>query len=387
MKKKIVLKRLSASDLTLFEYHYKKTPGAKQKAFNLDVEVFVNKLYPGLPERDRMDINQNRIPLDLSIFGPGKAELHNLQRKILKQQKNWRLDGELIHNPTEEKNRYDSLRKGDFAIIEFSGDSQPYAARMYLIASSLSEDMALHKDLEEQYGSAFSARKGMEAVDPDALASLITQLDLEDGHPLLDLVGTDVLEDVVQGGIEGFRQLKKRRKARGLGRDEFEKARRSAEQTGRLGEEILKSWFEAEMEQAKIPGFRWDSDDNAISPFDFSIVDNGDILRKIDAKSTTGDFRNPIHVSLAELLEMAEGGTPYDIYRLYFVMPESASMRIARDVGVFAKSVLDALTSLPSGVYVDGVSIGPDRLCFSDEIIIDFSTPAEDQMRGNLPDE
>lgn len=69
MKKRIVLKRLSASDLTLFEHHFRNTSGAKQKAFNLDSAVFIDILYPGLP--DRMDITRDRIPLDLSILDLG----------------------------------------------------------------------------------------------------------------------------------------------------------------------------------------------------------------------------------------------------------------------------------------------------------------------------
>ena len=130
MNRRIALKRLSASDLTLFEYHFRQTSGTKQKAFNLDKSVFIDRLYPSLPET----VGSGRVQVDLSIYGPGLAGLDNLQRKILKQQKNWRFDGELIYNPPEEEDRYNVLSKGDFAIFDFMGEVEPRAARMYLIA-------------------------------------------------------------------------------------------------------------------------------------------------------------------------------------------------------------------------------------------------------------
>lgn len=103
MLKKLAAKRLTASDLTLFEWHYKNKNAGNQKAINLNANVFVDELFPVLPEiADRQD---GRIPLDLQIYGPGHKELHNLQRKIIKigSYKNWRLNGEFIHNPIDER--------------------------------------------------------------------------------------------------------------------------------------------------------------------------------------------------------------------------------------------------------------------------------------------
>ncbi|MFM8333784.1 MAG: hypothetical protein ACKN9T_19090 [Candidatus Methylumidiphilus sp.] len=67
MKHKLVLKNLKPSDLTLFEYHYRRSK-SKQKALNLDAAVFIASLYPGLPSKK--DEVGNRFPLNLSIFGP-----------------------------------------------------------------------------------------------------------------------------------------------------------------------------------------------------------------------------------------------------------------------------------------------------------------------------
>lgn len=370
MKRKLALKRLSESDLTLFEHHYRNTSGAKQKAINLDIAVFINLLFPLLPSR--LDENRDRVFLGLDIYGPGGAGLHNITRKILKQQKNWRLNGELISNRPEEPGRYDSLEKGDYAIMDFAGDAEPHAVKIYLVAGSLPEDAMLHKALEEKFGAMFSTRKGMERIDPEGLASVLNGLNLPDGHPVLDFIDSDVLEDASQGGLEGLRSLRKRRKNRGVSKEELGRAKLAADRIGRLGEELLNGWFELEKEGGNITSFEWVSKDNAISPYDFELIDLKGEARKIDAKSTAGDFSNPVHVSIAELMEMAQGDVSYDIYRLYSVKETSARLRIARNLKAKATEILAPFESLPAGVTVDSVSIKPDVLSFEKEISINL---------------
>lgn len=377
MKRKIALKRLSASDLTLFEPHYRNSPGTKQKAINLDAGVFVSALFPGLPSRL---LTRDRVIVTLAIFGPGGASAHSITRKILKQQKNWRLNGELIVNPPEEPSRYDLLSKGDYAIIDFAGELEPHTARMYLVAKKLPQDLTLHSALEAQYGSLFSDRKGMEEIDQEELAALLNKVGLPEGHPVLDFIDFDALEDAALGGFDGVTKLRRRRRARGVSRDELNRARQSAEQIGRVGEEILNSWLETERNEKNGPSFSWDSDSNAVAPYDFTILDGGTVSRRIDAKSTAGDFKNPVHVSLAELEEMVHGGVPYDLYRLYSINDTTARLRIAFDLGGVAKEVLDHVNNLPNGIAVDGVSIKPEVLKFDEEIVINL-------LQGNDSDE
>jgi len=371
VKRKLVLKRLSASDLTLFEYHYRNTAGAKQKAINLDAAVFVQSLYPGLAET--ISYARNRIPLNLSIYGPGGAGLHNLQRKILKQQKNWRLNGELIYGPPDEIERYNILSKGDYAILEFSGDTEPYAASLYLIARALPEDAKICQVLEDKYANTFSNRKGMEAISANEFMQIFSGIGLSENHPLLDIIDQDTLEDAAVGGFEGFRKLKKRRQTRGVSQEEFDKAKRSAELVGRLGEEILNVWFEMEKQANRIKDYQWTSGENAIAPYDFELVDNGGLIRTIDAKSTAGDFKNPIHISIGELYEMSDGKVPYDLYRLYMVTETSARLRIATGLKETAVELMKYFTELPDGITVDNISVSPKVLNFEQEIQIDFS--------------
>lgn len=379
MKRKIALKRLSSSDLTLFEHHYRHTSGAKQKAINLDTAVFVDIFFPGLPSR--IDVNSDRVVVTLVIYGPGGAEAHSITRKILKQQKNWRLNGELIFSPPEEAGRYDHLEKGDFAILDFTGDAEPRTVRICLIAQALPQDTALYEALNNGYGKFFSPRKGMLEIDPDEFSKLLNGLNLPESHPVLDFVDFDILEDAAQGGTDGVVKLIKRRQMRGVSREELVRARQSAEQIGRLGEELLNAWFRMKIQSADWSEYRWESDSNAVAPYDFSLVDVSGVKRRIDAKSTAGDFRSLIHVSTAELLEMARGGVPYDLYRLYSVNESAARLRIACNLGGFAEMVLERFVELPNGIYVDGISINPEILDFGEEIMIDLSL--EDEGNGH----
>src|SRR5690242_266915 len=99
MQRRLAAKRLTASDLTLFEWQFRNRNAGNQKSINLNADIFINQLFPSLPDAS-VDTN-GRVPLDLYIYGPGHAGVHNLQRKILKGSayKNWRLDGEFITNP------------------------------------------------------------------------------------------------------------------------------------------------------------------------------------------------------------------------------------------------------------------------------------------------
>lgn len=371
MKRKIALKRLSSSDLTLFEYHYRNTNGAKQKAINLDASVFIGTMFPGLPSK--MDAIKDRVIITLSIYGPGGVGAHSITRKILKQQKNWRLNGELISNPPEEGSRYNPLTKGDYAIFDFAGEPEPHTARMYLIARELQQDGVLHTALEDSYGKLFSGHKGMLEIDSDDLARLLSSLAIQDRHPILDFIDSDALEDAAQGGLEGVTRLRKRRQNRGVSRDELARARQSAEHIGRLGEEILNAWLEESSHGETGVEHRWNADANAVSPYDFTLMSHGQEIRRIDAKSTAGDFSNTVHVSMAELIEMAEGELPYDLYRLYSISQTSARLRIAGNMKLFADEVLRKLDGLPQGVRIDGISITPETLNFGDEITIDLA--------------
>jgi hypothetical protein len=368
VSRKLALKRLTASDLTLFKWHFLNRPAGNQKAINMDQRVLVHALYPSLPEAVE-SLPDPRVLINLSILGPGLAGPHPLARKILKQQKNWRLDGEFIENPNDAPERFNGLREGDFALLEFRGAPLPNVVRMALISRNHAEDTGLHAEFESRFGAT-----SMSTLDDATLDQIVDTAAPPVGHPIFDLVDTEVLEDVALGGTESIEKLLKRRKGRGLSPEDLKNSKEVAERNGRLGEEILNEHFEVLRTQGTLGGFEWVSASNAISPYDFHLTTGaGPIERLLDAKATSGSFSNPIHLSLAELIRSQQGDFPYDIYRLYEVREASAKLRVARNVGPALRPILDAVAKLPARVTVDGFCIPTDLLSFDAEVVIILS--------------
>lgn len=357
------MKRLTASDLTLFKWHFQNRPAGKQKAFNLDTLVLVGALYPALAEPSSIPIP--RYQIDLYLLGPGLRPADNLQRKILKQQKNWRLNGELIDNPVDAPDRYNILQPGDYALLEFSGDRVPDACSVTLIAAGEDGDAAIHAELTHRYAD------GSMWVIEEALVSEVLEIaQPSPGHPLYGWFESAALEDAALGGSAGITAVNRRRGGRGMTPTEFVRSRQSAEQNGVSGEEFLNGYFERLLDAGEIDAFDWTSSLNAISPFDFRVTASSGEARIADAKSTSGDFSNAIHLSYGELYRAVNGPEPYDIFRIYALTDDSAKLRIARNVGTALKTVLEAVDALPSGATVDSVSIRPALLPFSDEEIL-----------------
>ena len=359
MTRKLALKRLTASDLTLFKWHYQNRPAGNQKGVNLNAKTMVRELYPQLGQPS--SVPKPRYPIDLYLYGPGLAGAINLQRKILKEQKNWRLNGEFIDNPEGDPDRFNQLQPDDYALFEFSGDVVPDTAHVVLIACSNEYDRRLHEELQIR-----SPSDSMWVVDEGQISAVIEAASLDDSHPLLDLVDSGAVEDAVLGGIEGTTRVMERRGGRGISPEDFQRSRLAAEQTGVSGEELLNEYLEKRHSAGDIESFEWSSRINAVSPYDFRITYPGGEEHLVDAKSTSGDFSNPIHLSLNELRTAAEGGIPYDIYRLYQVGEGTAKLRIARAIGPGLGTVLTGLAALPQEVSVDSVSVRPGFLAFEE---------------------
>ena len=72
---RVAAKRLTPSDLTIFSSHFHR-PGqrSKQKAINLNADVFVDKFYPAL--RNRFAEHH----FGITIVGPGTSPPYTLSR-------------------------------------------------------------------------------------------------------------------------------------------------------------------------------------------------------------------------------------------------------------------------------------------------------------------
>jgi hypothetical protein len=315
-----------------------------------------------------------RAPLDLSIFGPGLAGLHNLQRKILRQQKNWRLNGEFVNNPDETPERYNSLEPGDILVMEFSGEIVPSAAKLIFLSKNLPEDRRLFDVLDEDLAETSMSKLGL-----SRLQEFVDLAQPPENHPIREVLLDADVEDAALGGFRGTSRLFSRPSGRRLTRENLLKAKANAEDVGRLGEEFVNSHLEGLKEKGEIIDHEWTADQNAVAPYDFSFTSvAGRIL--VDVKSTTGDFDRMIHVSLNELVQMSQPDIRYDIYRVYEASESSAKLRIAENVGDFGRGIIEVLKNFPEDVLADGISFPPRKLNFGQEVVVAF--PEEEPLTG-----
>lgn len=369
-KPRIALKRLTAADLSFFKWHFEnQLLGGKQKAFNMNRDVFVDVLYPAVPEIAE-EIDGGRFPIDLTIFGPCAKPAYNLQRKILRQHKNWRLDGEFVENPHDDSDRFNILTPDDYAIIEFTGVAYPTAANLYLISHACPEDEPLHAIISAEKSDEIAGRHSMIALGQDDLEKLVVKSCISEIHPVYALLMGEAIEDAALGGATGKEKIWSTPAGPAISPDALKKAKRRADDIGRQGEEHFNEYLMKIKDRGEIADFKWKSDENAVAPYDFEIFYFDGSKRLADVKSTSGDFGRKIHVSLNELKLMAHGDSEYALCRAYSVTENTAKLRIASNTKTFALSILEVLSNLPEGIQADSVSIDPQLLDFDEELDI-----------------
>jgi hypothetical protein len=197
----------------------------------------------------------------------------------------------------------------------------------------------------------------------------------DDAHPFRELTIDAELEDAALGGERGISALRRKPATRILTQDELQRARRVAEEVGRAGEELVYHYLSGLKSAGSIKDFRWESDKNAVAPYDFAILlhDNKEIA--IDVKSTSGEFDRRIHISTAELIEMTK--RTYHIYRVSEASDLGGNLRITEDVGPLATAILRICTQMPKGVDADSFSVDVSTMTFGKMIAL--SPPSSEQ--------
>lgn len=370
---RIAIKRLTSSDLGFFESVYRNNPTSHQKAINLNADVFVNQFYPSLaPSGSRVD---QEIAVRLTVFGPDAADSERLRRAITRSagSKNWRLNGEFVHNPEGQPSRFDGLGAGDLAILDFRGDPEPESVKLLLVAANAPQDAAVHQLLSPLVPPP---GRSMVAITPAQLSTIVASV--PQAHPIWQFAEDEAtqadLRDAAVGGSVGQAALARRSAV--ISAERLAQVREAQEATGRIGEALAWARIEQGQRNGVFADIEWSSSMNAVSRYDFRVTETmlGESIR-IDAKSTSGKWSEPVHMSLAEIHEAAQGGR-YDLWRLFEVELGRARLKIARDIGGFAAKVRDAL-SLPEGVSVDNVSIDPALLEWQDEPDIELNDAPE----------
>jgi hypothetical protein len=365
MVDRIALKRLTASDLTFFESLFRTVGAGNQKAINLNADVFVERLYPALP--GLVPMLGDVIPLTMTVVGPAEAPAYIMSRAVTKRPayKNWRLNGEFVRDPEGEAGRFNVLKAGDLALMEFGGEPGPQRLTLQLLAAGSPTDAPLHAALDMLLPGA--GRRTMIQLTRGQIAAAAAAVPAT--HPIwtmaVDPEFDAALEDVAQNGVKGTAVLKKKT-TKIVTAAMLAAAKATAEQNGRDGEAL--AWVH--LQKMKMAGtwasIEWTASENAVSSFDFEAVDSSGATVRIDAKSTSGEFSRVVHMSAAELTVAADGNR-YDLWRIYEINEDGARLRISENIGMVAKAILDAMP-LPVGVTVDSVSIDTAVLKWGSEI-------------------
>jgi hypothetical protein len=377
MPKKIAVKRLRSSDLSLFKsYLTRGLTRGKQKGFNLDKAILEGEFFPSLWEA-LLTKPKKAVHVDLLLNGPGMRGAESLSRKVKIDAKNFRLNGEVVANPESDPGRYDSLRLNDFAILEFGGHQVPTSVRVLLIAEGESQDRKLHEVLAARFPTG-----SMHVLSGEQLSSLIQAADPDPAHPVRSWAEDPPLEEVAAGSVDAIERLNKGPAHRGLSLEELQDAKAAAELTGQRGEALVDAFLAGGL-LVGLSSYEWTSNENAIAPYDFGITVAA-TRRNVDVKSTSGPFENPMHLSLNEVRVACAGQEPYDLFRVFKVDASSGRLRIARDVGPALLPVLKGLSNLPAGVTVDSLSIKPSFFQFDEgEYSLDAPNDASEEDSGD----
>jgi len=353
---RVAAKQLTASDLTFFASHFHR-PGqrSKQKAINLNADVFVLRFYPGL--RDRF----TEIHFGLTIVGPGVTPPYTVSRKALRSPgaKNWRLNGELINDPPEEPGRFDNLAEGDIAILSFEGAERP--ERVVMVLVSAQSDPELHGSISSM--AHFEARQSMRPLTFAQLQRLVetTRSSYEVKHPLDLLLRADTVEDVIYGSAQA-QEAAVASDGRGMmiSPESLRRNATEASETGQHGEEAFERWLI--QEGCEESDFEWVSQTHARAAYDFTVAaptwEQSDTRLYVDVKSTRGTHATPLHMTMAEVLWAAQH-TRYRIARVSSLSENAAEIRILSGVSDVCQDLLESISGLPDGISVDSFEMNP----------------------------
>lgn len=354
-------KRLTRSDLTFFEYQFRRQNAGNQKSINLNRAVFIDLLFPdaariagGAP---------HQFPAPVEIFGPGmRAKPHVVTRKIIAaggSQKNWRLNGEFVPDPDDDRTRYHNLSEGDVAVFGFEGGNVPTRIELLLLSHSEPADAPLLEEIGRILGSRSMAELSTGEITTLALSSATA-------HPIRELVEPERDDAVIEaalGSAAGIETLLRRPSTRRMSPESLAKARNTAEAIGRNGEVLVDGWLRQLVAEGKLRSMTWVSETNAVSPWDFEVIEaSGEVVR-IEVKSTTGPFERPFHLSQSEALTAGDTSSPRtDLYRIYGLSTDGANLRIARDVKSTCERLATAASALPRGFVPDSYTVQVDAI-------------------------
>jgi hypothetical protein len=358
------VKRLTRSDLTFFEYQFRRQNAGNQKSINLNADVFIDDIFPYA--RTIAAGQPHQFPVRLQIFGPGlRRTPDNKTRKVIAaggNQKNWRLNGEFVPDPDDDPTRYRGLAAGDLAVFAFEESRVqpvPESIALVLVSQAEAEDARVLTGLQAFLGSA-----RMALLPPEVLGQVSAASPVD--HPIRELLDIEMdvaLEEAALGSTEAIRKLRTRPSTRRMSADALMKARASAEANGCKGEVLVNIYLQHAKAEGRINDFIWVSEENAISAWDFEVIELDGTAIRVEVKATGGGFDRPIHISQNEVLAAAEAGAPRtDLFRVFAIGNDGGWIRVAKGIAPVCQSIVGAIAGLSAGITPEGYSIDVARL-------------------------
>ncbi|MGZ2424038.1 protein NO VEIN domain-containing protein [Rhizobium laguerreae] len=364
------LKRLTASDLTFFEDKFRESNVGNQKAINLNRKVFIDLLYPSA--RAIAAGRALQFPCELRIFGPNAIDTANVvMRKIIAaggSQKNWRLNGETVHAPSDlpDRDRYRALQVGDLVALGFGGGEVPTEAVLVLVSKTAPMDSTVFAALDRLIGSS-----RMIALEESELSTIVSSSAAT--HPIRELLDPEMDEALAEAALGSAIAVEKLR-ARGLRRTTHKalaEAKANAERIGRDGEALVNGHFKGLLQSGVLREFRWEAESNATHPFDFTIDRASSGLTAVEVKSTEGPHERTMMFSHAEI-HFAANAPNLEVWRVSRMAEGQAEVRVSTNMRGLATKLLEASNLMP-GATPTGWTITIDALApWSEVFAINF---------------
>lgn len=164
-----------------------------------------------------------------------------------------------------------------------------------------------------------------------------------------------------------------RRGRRPVTHEELMRAKQNAEAVGRKGEAHVNLYLASLKTAGLIKDYLWEANVDATHPWDFSVVQNDGIVKRIEVKTTQGAHGTTFYVSRFEFEEIHGSPATTEIWRLSSLTDHAAMLRISMDVDGLSKAVHDGHTTfmgMVAGVRSTGWAVQPDSLQWGAEIWI-----------------
>lgn len=313
------------------------------------------------------------IPVDVKLHGPaGKPPIQLKDRVIALQDKNWRLNGDFVHAPSLDPDRFfPVMQEGDLALIGF--DDVGWPTNPVVVLLSQVADASLWSSLESRVSKGSNS---MTQLDAGSLLALADSQGLAENHIIrlfgngltLSVLSPTVMPDMlsVEDSViasaptpPAERPATVRFRTTSLAQIAARAV--SANATGLLGERVVDN-FLTQQGTPKQPVHTWISQQFPEHPYDFELLEASGLVAAVaDAKSTSADWSLEFFMSAAEVGYASRSAVPYHIYRVSGLRPgNNAELRVSDDIRGLAAGILAAwLAAPPPGTRTTGAAIHP----------------------------